>query len=973
MTTKYKQHASSIRVSMQPDGNFRIGKGETNKLPLLRNKLFAWHKASFYGTMLAENDGYFILSPFMAISYFAEDHHAMHGLLNWSEEAILFRQAAPMLKSVLENGHFMPDFGAYLEGRFGWKPHFTESTAAADYKLIEQSSLQQGIDLKKWLTDALLDLRQMHASSAQHWQLLTVRYPALSGQTSSDGASDRGMPVLAMDEQDWLESIGWRQNSLPFYIALQLAEPDETKLDWTLSLTVIGKNNGEQVGVVSPTASSGSFPKTWEPHLPAEAARMTAKALRLCPYLGHPADSDKLIAELSEEQAWQFLSADSLKLAEIGISVLLPAWWEKIKRIKPKLYASIHSEAGSAARSFTGIEQLMSFDWKLAIGDIKLSESEFAALLSSGKPLHRIEGKWMMLDAAAAKEIKRVLSRMGKKQGLSFRDIMEIHLLEGLVEDVDTPQNRELSEGDQPDPESRISIGVELNEHLSEMLGHLTNTGAIPLLEEPQGFVGSLRKYQKEGFSWLAFLRRFGLGGCLADDMGLGKTIQWIAYMQHVTAVEQPDKPALLICPTSVLGNWQKELGRFAPGLKVFVHYGPDRPKGEAFAAQAMQADVVMTSYSLALLDESEMASLHWSSLCLDEAQNIKNANAKQSAAIRRLDADHRIALTGTPIENRLTELWSIFDFINPGYLNSLSAFKNKYVTSIEKNKDTAMVKEVQRLVQPFLLRRMKKDPAIMLDLPDKHEAKTYVPLTAEQAAMYDTIIQDMLARIDTLSIMERRSLILSTLTRLKQLCDHPDLYLKVQQKDAAVSRSNKLVRLVEMVRELLDEGDRCLVFTQYVEMGTMLQQVLSKELGEDVLYLHGGVPKKARDRMIERFQNTSLLDEERCSVFVLSLKAGGTGLNLTGANHVFHYDRWWNPAVENQATDRVFRIGQTKDVQVHKFISLGTIEERIDEMIESKLELTNQIVGTGENWITELSTDDLRQMFMLRKSWLNE
>lgn len=964
-------HTLPIQVSMQLDCSFRIGAGQSNNGSLLRNKLFAWHRASFYGTLLEEQHGYYVLSPYTAMSYLAEAHHAIHQSIAWEEESLPFRQAAPLLKYALENGHFVPDYKTSLDGRLGWRPHFTDTIAATDYTPIEQSAIQQGIDLNRWLTAALSDLQQLHPPTALRWQQLMERYPGLQRQDDSAAAAK------AFDEQDWLESIGWKMNNLPFYIALQLTEPAEEQSMWTMSLAVMNKANGEQAGIVSHSGQAGQIPDKWKSHLPAETTRLSAKALQLCPNLGLAAEPGQLLSELSEEQAWQFLTADSLKLAEAGIRVLLPAWWEEIKRMKPKLYARIRSEAGSAARSFTGLEQLMSFDWRLSIGDVQLSEAEFAQLLSSDKPLHKLGGQWMMLDAGAAKEIKAILSRMGKKQGLSLRDIMELHLLDGIGEEdgvIPELAEGESADGEQTDSsESRISIGVELNEQLAVMLGQLTNTGSIPLLEEPEGFAGALRKYQKEGFSWLAFLRRFGLGGCLADDMGLGKTIQWIAYMQHVTKIEQPDKPALLICPTSVLGNWQKELARFAPELKVHVHYGPNRTRGEAFAAEALGANIVMTSYSLALLDEAELSSLGWSSLCLDEAQNIKNANAKQSAAIRRLDAEHRIALTGTPIENRLTELWSIFDFVNPGYLNSLSAFKQKFVTAIEKNKDTAKVKEVQRLVQPFLLRRMKKDPAIMLDLPDKHEAKSYVPLTAEQAAMYDTTIQNMLSRIDTLSIMERRSLILSTLTRLKQLCDHPSLYLKEEQGNAVVSRSNKLVRLLEMVRELRDEGDRCLIFTQYVDMGHMLQQVLTKELGENVQYLHGGVPKKTRDAMIERFQNDSLPDNERCSIFVLSLKAGGTGLNLTAANHVFHYDRWWNPAVENQATDRAFRIGQTKDVQVHKFISLGTIEERIDEMIESKLELTNQIVGTGENWITELSTDDLRQMFALRKSWLDE
>jgi SNF2 family DNA or RNA helicase len=361
---------------------------------------------------------------------------------------------------------------------------------------------------------------------------------------------------------------------------------------------------------------------------------------------------------------------------------------------------------------------------------------------------------------------------------------------------------------------------------------------------------------------------------------------------------------------------------------------------------------------------------LHWHSICLDEAQNIKNAYTKQSQAIRGLTAGHRIAMTGTPMENRLTELWSIFDFINPGYLGSLRSFTEWFVNPIEKAQDNERITQVQRLVRPFLLRRMKTDPLIELDLPEKTEAKVYVSLTAEQAALYESVLQDMLTKLDTLLPMERRGAILATLTKLKQVCNHPALALKDESARRFVAeRSAKVERLLEMVQELRAEGDQCLIFTQFVEAGNLLQSLLAEALGEPILFLHGGVPKAKRDAMITEFQSTT----SSPGVFLLSLKAGGVGLNLTAASHVFHFDRWWNPAVENQATDRAFRIGQTRHVQVHKFVALGTLEERIDEMIERKQTLSEHIVGAGEQWITEMSTDDLRDLFALRREWVTE
>ncbi|QSO51255.1 DEAD/DEAH box helicase [Alicyclobacillus curvatus] len=447
--------------------------------------------------------------------------------------------------------------------------------------------------------------------------------------------------------------------------------------------------------------------------------------------------------------------------------------------------------------------------------------------------------------------------------------------------------------------------------------------------------------------------------------------------------------PALLICPTSVLGNWQKELARFAPGLQTYVHYGTSRRHGEEFVAACAEAHLVLTTYTLAQIDELDIHSVSWDSVCLDEAQNIKNAHAKQSMAIRKLSARHRVAMTGTPMENRLTELWSIFDFINPGYLGGLTAFTRRFVTPVEKNGDGQLLRQLRRLVQPFMLRRLKTDKAIELDLPEKTESKVFVQLTAEQAALYESVLADLLTRIEAADPMQRRGLILSTLTRLKQVCNHPALAVKEDIVDASgraasqnkgeqrtrlraggrgdLARSAKLERFVEMVQELRAEGDTCLVFTQFVETGKLLVDVLQTELGEDVLFLHGGTSKKQRDEMIASFSG----EDGRYGVFVLSLKAGGVGLNLTAANHVFHFDRWWNPAVENQATDRAYRIGQRQHVNVYKFVALGTVEERIDELISRKQAQSEEILGAGEQWITELSTDELHELFALRREWV--
>ncbi len=452
--------------------------------------------------------------------------------------------------------------------------------------------------------------------------------------------------------------------------------------------------------------------------------------------------------------------------------------------------------------------------------------------------------------------------------------------------------------------------------------------------------------------------------------MGLGKTIELISLLLHdrdKPQIASKTGPALLICPMSIVGNWHKELQRFAPSLNVMVHHGHERLSGEAFEQEAKRHDIVITTYSLALRDKEHLSHLEWEYVVVDEAQNIKNDAAKQTQAIKKLNARHKIALTGTPVENRLSELWSIMEFLNPGYLGSGADFRKNFAIPIERYRDSNRAESLKRLVQPFVLRRLKTDKTIIADLPDKMEMKVFCNLTQEQASLYEAVVQEMLAKIEESEGIERKGLVLSTLLKLKQVCNHPAQF--VADGSALPGRSGKLARLEEMLEEALEEGDKALIFTQFAEMGMLLRQHLQETLGREVLFLYGGTPKKQRDIMVQRFQE----DRRGAPLFILSLKAGGVGLNLMAANHVFHFDRWWNPAVENQATDRAFRIGQKKNVQVHKFICVGTLEERIDQMIEQKKELAESIVGSGENWLTEMSTAQLKELFALSREAVGE
>ncbi|MEH2111068.1 SNF2-related protein [Nostoc sp.] len=449
----------------------------------------------------------------------------------------------------------------------------------------------------------------------------------------------------------------------------------------------------------------------------------------------------------------------------------------------------------------------------------------------------------------------------------------------------------------------------------------------------------------------------------VANNIMCHNTVQFIAFLLHLREQDTLENPTLLVCPTSVLGNWEREVNKFAPSLKILQYHGDKRPKGKAFLEAVKKHDLIVTSYSLLHRDIKSLQSVSWQIIVLDEAQNVKNPEAKQSKAVRQLEATFRIALTGTPVENRLQELWSILDFLNPGYLGNKQFFQRRFAMPIEKYGDTASLTQLRSLVQPFILRRLKSDRDIIQDLPDKQEMTVFCGLTGEQAALYQQIVEQSLVEIESAEGLQRRGMILALLIKLKQICNHPAQYLK--QATLEQHNSAKLLRLEEMLEEVLAEGDRALIFTQFAEWGKLLKPYLEKQLGREIFFLYGSTTKKQREEMIDRFQH----DPQGPPIMILSLKAGGVGLNLTRANHVFHFDRWWNPAVENQATDRVFRIGQTRNVQVHKFVCTGTLEEKIHDMIESKKQLAEQVVGAGEEWLTEMDTDQLRNLLLLDRS----
>lgn len=657
-------------------------------------------------------------------------------------------------------------------------------------------------------------------------------------------------------------------------------------------------------------------------------------------------------APLNADQAYTFLHETALLLKSFGFGILAPGLNQKFGvRVRLQAPPRPIPKGGVAGISF---DDIVNYDWQLVIGDTTLTRAEFDKLAALKTPLVQIRGQWVelrpeQLQAALKfweKRTERSPQRSDNAGSLTAQDALRLALgFETPKADVGLPIEQ-----------------VEAEGWIGELLTTLQDNVQVNSLAAPQTFQGELRPYQNAGLGWLAFLRQWGLGGCLADDMGLGKTAQAIALVLHERAQQNGDaRPTLVICPTSVVNNWERELARFAPTLRVYAHHGAARKKND-LAARAAANDVVLSSYPLLQRDEKQLTALQWSNVILDEAQNIKNPTTKQAQAARKLDAQWRLALTGTPVENRLSELWSIFQFLSPGYLGAQAEFQRRFANPIERGGDALASQQLKRLTRPFILRRVKTDPQVISDLPAKNEMKIFCNLTREQATLYEAVVRDSLRRIEEAEGMARRGIVLATLLKLKQVCNHPAQFLG--DGSALAGRSGKLARLAEMLSEVRAVRERALVFTQFSEMGKLLQTYLQTELGDEVLFLHGGTPTKTRVQMIDRFQN----DAHGPMVFLLSIKAGGTGLNLTRANHVFHFDRWWNPAVENQATDRAFRIGQTRNVQVYKYLCADTFEEQIDGMIERKKELAQNIVGTSEGWLTELSTAALRDVFKLRQ-----
>jgi superfamily II DNA or RNA helicase len=668
------------------------------------------------------------------------------------------------------------------------------------------------------------------------------------------------------------------------------------------------------------------------------------RAARLFPALAASLEEARPEAvALDPATAWSFLGEGAALLAEAGFGVIVPGELTAAGQRRLRLRMRVGGSKRKVAGVVTGtaglaLDELLRVDWEAVVGDEPLTARELSALAKQKAPLVRFRGAWVAIDPRELGDIQRRLAT-GASQ-MTTREAVQA-VLAGEAR------------------QGGLSVAVTASGVVAELVERLRSGGAQERAA-PRSLRATLRPYQERGLDWLVTMSSLGLGACLADDMGLGKTMQFLAFLLRRKDEQRRDhRPALLVAPTSVVGNWEREVERFAPSLDVVRHYGASRARSAGDVPRTA-GTLVVTTYGLLRRDAELLSSIDWSVAALDEAQNIKNAASATARAARGLRSSHRFALTGTPVENRLAELWSILEFANPGLLGPLEAFRRDFALPIERYGNDEVAARLRRVVGPFILRRLKSDPNIIQDLPPKNEMKVVCTLTREQATLYRAVVDDELRRIESSDGIERRGRVLALLTFTKQICNHPAQYLG--ESGPLPQRSGKLARATEMLEEALAAGDKALVFTQFREMGEMLVAHLGASLGCEVVFLHGGTPKKARDELVRRFQE----EPRGPRVFVLSVKAGGTGLNLTAASHVFHYDRWWNPAVEDQATDRAYRIGQKRSVQVHKLVCAGTVEEKIDRLLEQKRGLASKVVGAGEQWITELDGRELRELFSL-------
>ncbi len=869
--------------------------------------------------------------------------------------------AARFVRSLVARGRFAPDLDLSCPGgpRSRWSPVLTGEDRGAWARLVracppgirapergERAPSAEEV-LRAFLAEAVDGLVRCALLPGRSREAPSADASWVAGLCRSDdptlGGGREGRSDLALRLRKWRHPLEVMASS-PWRLAFRLEEPEAGGSDpWNVRYLLQSLEDPSLLVPVTEAWEEG-FPFGRSVELREYVLTALGQAGRWCPPVEEGLRKGRLEGcDLAMPGVMAFLESQAPALEEAGFVVLTPGWWRRGRsRRRLGVRARVRGRSSVGAEAL-GIDDLVEVQWEVLLGSASMTLKELEDLARLKRSLVRFRGEWVHLSPQEL-EASLELLRQGEER-LSLREILHLEL------------------GATSPPGDLDFEGVRGEGPLAKLLEGMAPEGSPDPLAEPENFAGSLRPYQRRGLGWIDFLARWGLGGCLADDMGLGKTVQTLAFIQrHKNA---GGKAVLLVCPTSVMENWRREMGRFTPALKALVHHGLGRRKGESFHRHCAAADVVITSYALLGRDLSVLGDHPWGGVVLDEAQNIKNPETRAAQAARSLSAGFRLALTGTPVENGVGDLWSLFAFLNPGLLGSRGAFDRRYLGPIQRGQDPEASERLRRLTGPFVLRRLKTDRSLVEDLPDKVEREVFCPLTREQASLYRAVTEETAEALEKLQGPELRGVTLGAIPRLKQICNHPAHVLK---EDAPLEgRSGKLERLGEILEEVRAVQDRVLIFTQFAEMGELLRRYVGERFGQEALFLHGGVPRLRRDAMVRRFQE----DLQGPSVFILSLKAGGTGLNLTRAHHVVLYDRWWNPAVEAQAVDRAFRIGQNRNVQVHRFLCIGTLEEKIAALLERKREVASLSVASGEGWLASLAPEELRHLLALEKSAL--